>query len=554
MNRLILSPNPIVAAHVKPTNRLAILMKDTNKLFWLIAGLFAFLSSLVIFPRQAQATTTGTAPACPDCGTTIVPYGDITLTTLFIFSIIYLILSRIGSLRVLKSSLLVFLSTALAGGPVIADIKTGLYLGIGSGMSHLKPGVENAVLTKRDKTGLVVSGFLGYELSRSLNVELTYSDLGTASLEPVGSVDYQDINISGLYHLGGFAVKGSKKAYSLYGRLGVGTIRNQSEMPIEREHNAHWLAGAGVQIPISDRFAIRAEGTHYDSDVSSLGVSLVYRLAKPEKSLLASASATPSQTATTDLSISGSMDTDQDTITAGSETSELVDNKPDEQLAAVNNKTHWLLDATAGQVSDDAEMNLAESSSQLPTNSLMATAQDSISLKLDSNDQTGDMPGGLLADSGDKTNLMLNTATGVDSVNAGTADAAEETSPLLAAAMPVKQDEVLTFPTYEPVQFDFDSNEINDYAKEQLMPLVGFAADHAGQQIILTGHTDDVGPEEYNQQLSIERAEAIRKFLLQQGIDQKMVKVLGAGEKRPIKSNRTASGRKTNRRVEIAIA
>jgi OOP family OmpA-OmpF porin len=133
---------------------------------------------------------------------------------------------------------------------------------------------------------------------------------------------------------------------------------------------------------------------------------------------------------------------------------------------------------------------------------------------------------------------------------------ADDNTLQLSAAMPVMQDEAeaRTFPSFEPVQFDFDSNEISDYAKEQLMPLVGFATDHSKQQIILTGHTDNVGPEAYNQQLSLKRAEAIRKFLLQQGIDQKMIKVLGAGEKRPVQSNRTASGRKTNRRVEIAVA
>jgi OOP family OmpA-OmpF porin len=71
----------------------------------------------------------------------------------------------------------------------------------------------------------------------------------------------------------------------------------------------------------------------------------------------------------------------------------------------------------------------------------------------------------------------------------------------------------------------------------------------------IIGHTDSVGPEEYNQKLSLRRAEAVRDFVLRKyEVDPNIIKVSGKGESEPVADNSTKAGRAKNRRVEVIIA
>ena len=67
------------------------------------------------------------------------------------------------------------------------------------------------------------------------------------------------------------------------------------------------------------------------------------------------------------------------------------------------------------------------------------------------------------------------------------------------------------------------------------------------------GHTDSTGSAEYNRQLSLRRAEAVKQALVQGGMDAASVRTAGLGKSSPIESNRTAAGRRENRRVAIIV-
>jgi len=67
------------------------------------------------------------------------------------------------------------------------------------------------------------------------------------------------------------------------------------------------------------------------------------------------------------------------------------------------------------------------------------------------------------------------------------------------------------------------------------------------------GHTDSVGDAKTNRELSRQRAEAVRDFLLKRGINEKRLVVKGYGELSPIGDNRTILGRDMNRRVELSV-
>jgi len=71
--------------------------------------------------------------------------------------------------------------------------------------------------------------------------------------------------------------------------------------------------------------------------------------------------------------------------------------------------------------------------------------------------------------------------------------------------------------------------------------------------IEVAGHTDSVGTDAYNQQLSERRANAVAGYLSSRGVGQQRMIVVGAGETHPIATNDTEAGRAQNRRVEITI-
>jgi OOP family OmpA-OmpF porin len=71
--------------------------------------------------------------------------------------------------------------------------------------------------------------------------------------------------------------------------------------------------------------------------------------------------------------------------------------------------------------------------------------------------------------------------------------------------------------------------------------------------VIAVGHTDSVGSDTYNQALSVRRADAVKAYLVEKGIEKNRVYTEGKGEKQPVADNKTAEGRAKNRRVEIEV-
>jgi outer membrane protein OmpA-like peptidoglycan-associated protein len=72
-------------------------------------------------------------------------------------------------------------------------------------------------------------------------------------------------------------------------------------------------------------------------------------------------------------------------------------------------------------------------------------------------------------------------------------------------------------------------------------------------KVEISGHTDSVGEEQYNQKLSEKRAEAVRMFLISQGCNPELLQAIGYGKSMPVNSNDTEKGRALNRRVELKI-
>lgn len=109
----------------------------------------------------------------------------------------------------------------------------------------------------------------------------------------------------------------------------------------------------------------------------------------------------------------------------------------------------------------------------------------------------------------------------------------------------------ITFPS--GLLFDFDSDAIRSDAAQHLRTLALSLGEYPDTQLLIVGHTDSVGSAEYNDELSVQRAEAARGFLTAQGVATHRVDASGRGKWEPLATNETAAGRQANRRIEVAI-
>lgn len=102
------------------------------------------------------------------------------------------------------------------------------------------------------------------------------------------------------------------------------------------------------------------------------------------------------------------------------------------------------------------------------------------------------------------------------------------------------------------ILFDFDKYDIKPAAYPILDEALMVYRKNPGLKIEVQGFTDSIGTEEYNMGLSKRRADAVRNYLVDKGVDPKVISTRGFGESNPVASNDTKEGRALNRRVEFA--
>ncbi len=101
--------------------------------------------------------------------------------------------------------------------------------------------------------------------------------------------------------------------------------------------------------------------------------------------------------------------------------------------------------------------------------------------------------------------------------------------------------------------FDFNQFEINPRSYTELNEVIKFLNDNPKLKVEISGHTDNVGVESYNQQLSQKRAQAIVSYFLSKGISTSRLSQKGLGSQKPIKPNDTEENRQVNRRIEFKV-
>ncbi len=103
------------------------------------------------------------------------------------------------------------------------------------------------------------------------------------------------------------------------------------------------------------------------------------------------------------------------------------------------------------------------------------------------------------------------------------------------------------------VLFDFDKTVVKPEGRSKLDDLAGKVKSINLEVVIAIGHADSIGSDEYNQKLSVRRAEAVKAYLVSKGVEPNRIYTEGKGEKQPVASNKTKEGRAKNRRAEIEV-
>jgi outer membrane protein OmpA-like peptidoglycan-associated protein len=122
------------------------------------------------------------------------------------------------------------------------------------------------------------------------------------------------------------------------------------------------------------------------------------------------------------------------------------------------------------------------------------------------------------------------------------------------AALQAKQTDRGLVLTLGDVLFETGKADLRPGALRNLYPLVTFLQKYPERRVVIEGHTDSVGSDTYNLDLSERRADAVRDFLLQNGVNAAQMSTRGYGKASPVASNDTAEGRQQNRRVELIIS
>lgn len=129
-------------------------------------------------------------------------------------------------------------------------------------------------------------------------------------------------------------------------------------------------------------------------------------------------------------------------------------------------------------------------------------------------------------------------------------DSIKNVKDLKVELVPIAQGEEFVF---ENVFFDFDSFDLKQESFSSLRRLHRFLQDNPTVSILITGHTDNLGSDDYNLKLSLQRAQSVQNYLLNEGTKTNRIKVAGMGFREPMVPNSSPSNQALNRRITVSI-
>lgn len=191
-----------------------------------------------------------------------------------------LLLTRAGNKK--KLLLLAMVIPGIASAESDDEFKRRVYVGAGAGLSIMDPDTGSTVYSLDDDRDFGYRLYLGYDWNRVLSVDLALANLGTATLQPAGEVDYSIASASVLFY---FYDQGDNDHVGLaaYVKGGVGSIQNDATVPYERVNSFQIAYGIGAEYGWANGFAARLDLETYDEDASLITAGLLYRFGGEKK-------------------------------------------------------------------------------------------------------------------------------------------------------------------------------------------------------------------------------------------------------------------------------
>ena len=119
--------------------------------------------------------------------------------------------------------------------------------------------------------------------------------------------------------------------------------------------------------------------------------------------------------------------------------------------------------------------------------------------------------------------------------------------------IPLRRPEIGETFVLRNVFFDFDKSILKNESHIELDKLVAYLSSNQNLKIEIGGHTDNQGNDDYNMNLSLQRAKSVYNYLISKGISADRMSYKGYGETKPIATNDTEEGRQLNRRTEFKV-
>ena len=428
------------------------------------------------------------------------------------------------------------------------------YLGAGLGRSHVDPDTDGTAYSVDDKHDTGFKFFAGYDFTERFSLEAYFSKLGKAELLPNGEVKYQDFGLSALYYI--YKSQQPHVGWGVFGRAGVGRMKNDADIPYQRDNDNHIMLGAGVEYGFENGFALRADADFYDTDARLFAINVLKRFGASKKK------AEPQPVAVVDGDNDGVADSEDRCPNSavgavvdsqGCERDSDGDGVVDSQDRCPNTAAGSRVDAQGCVVVSDSDGDgVADGSDKCP-NSPAGAKVDARGCEPDS-DHDG------VADSSDKCPGTPSTAAvdaqgcELDSDGDGVVDSQDRclNTPTGTAvdARGCKLQETIVL---KGVTFATASAELIGDSRQVLDGVVATLRRNPELKLEVAGYTDNTGNHNYNVRLSQKRAESVRNYLVAQGIAADRLTAKGYGPADPVADNDSEAGRAANRRVALHI-